>query len=164
MEWLVSLLRHLAITRGVVVCIFITSLVMVFGQKSFPSIVPTVPADWAPVVFGSMVLAGCLSFFWGITEVWHNTRKLAKEIDSRCLSQKEKELLLFMGRKPNERIYLDVIDYENALFTYLEIYETMVNLDSKGLVYFNQHPREVGSLTELGCKRALKFQRKNNQK
>jgi hypothetical protein len=164
MEWLVSLLRQLAITRGVVVCIFITSIVMVFGKKSFPSIVPEVPADWAPVIFGSMVFSGCLSFLWGVTEAWHIATKVVKEIKSLSVSDEEKFILLMMGERPSQSIYPETIDYENAPFNHLELYEMLANLDSKGLVYFNRSPREVGSLTELGCKRALKLQRKNNQK
>jgi hypothetical protein len=168
MDWLAELLKHLSISRAFVVALFVTSFAMFVGGKYAPTVVPPVPADWTPVLFGSMVFSGCLSFFWGVAEVWRlatgATQKAFKTLNGIALSAQEMEVLLAMGEKPNKHIDLEQIDYRNAPFTHLEFSALMRSLQTKGLVHINEWNGESAILTEPGRERALKLHRENAQK
>lgn len=168
MDWLTELLKQLSISRAIVVALFVTSFVMFFGARCAPSVVPPVPPDWTPVLFGGMVLSGCLSVFWGVYEVWRLVKsavqKVFKILNSIALSAQEVEALLAMGAKPNQHIDLEQIDYRSAPFTHLEFSALMRSLQAKGLVHINEWNGESAILTELGREKALKLQRKNGRK
>ena len=160
MDWLKDILKHLAVSRLLVGAIFVTSAVMFFGPRLAPEQVPQA-ADWLPAVFGAMVLTGCLLLFWTMAGLWKLAarawRSMKASIAAANISQSEAGLLGAMGNNPGESFNLNLVDYQKAPLSRLELMETCEALDRKGLVSINPFDENLVSLTKAGRERALEI-------
>lgn len=168
MDWLTEFLKQLSNPRALIVALFVTTFVLFVGERYAPYVVPSVPTDWAPVLFGCMVFSGCLSFFWGVASLWWvakgATQKVLKILNNNHLTPQEMELLSVMGGRPNVQIFLEKIDYRDMPFTHLELSALMLSMQAKGLVNSNEWNGEAFILTEQGRARALKLHQENTKK
>jgi hypothetical protein len=163
MGWVIDLLKHLAISRSIIAASFVTTIVMVFGPKFLPTIVPAIPQPWLPLLFGIMILTGTLLAFWIIAIVWggilSSFRVFKSIIPGPTLNIKHYELLLELGRDPSEPMNIDNVDYESAPFSKLEIMQWISELEKNGLVKKNPWNESLISLTSAGRDRAFEIQR-----
>jgi hypothetical protein len=164
MDWLADILKNLAISKMLVVAVFVTSLVMYFGPISFPSYVPELPKDFKPLAFAVMVLTACLLLLWMVTAIWaashRGIRSTARVFAGTSLSEPETAILFLMAQDPTSALDLEQIDYSRAPATKLEFHQLCKGLQAKGLVHINPYDDNLASLTELGCERALEIQRR----
>lgn len=162
MDWLKDLIKHLEVSRTLVVVVFLTSLVMATGPTYAPQIVPTVPAPWNVCNFIAMVLTGSLLILWALQGAWKAIGRTLKTIKSAIvitpITAQERDVLLGMGAHPMEPLNLGSINYDQAPFTRLEVQSVMRSLQRKGLVRINEWSENLVSLTEEGQERALQLQ------
>jgi hypothetical protein len=163
LEWLKGILEHLAVSRALVAAVFLTACTMLWGPAIAPEIVPASPDAWRPLLFGAMILSGCLLFFWGATGAWHFSAELWSSaraaLAARHLTQSEVDLLAAMGDNPREPLRLNAIDYERLPLSRLEFLNVVRSLDHKGLVSMNPYASELVTLTRAGERRALEIHR-----
>lgn len=163
MDWLEDLIKHLAISRTLVVAIFITSVVMYVGPMIKPDLVPQLQKDFVPALFGVMVLSACLLVLWIVAGIWsaagHGLKKTAQTLSNRPLTDGEMAILHVLGKDPTSPFNLEDIDYSSAPTTKLEFHHLVNQLVKKGLVYTNDFDENLVSLTMLGRDRALTLHR-----
>ncbi|OQS28950.1 hypothetical protein B0T41_05560 [Chromobacterium violaceum] len=164
MDWIPSLLKHLAISRSAIGAAFATACVMYFGPRLAPSYVYPVPKEWAFVVVAVLAFSGFLLFTWAVSGVFHIAgRKLtstSKKISAKKLSQDEVNILYALGQNPSDSLNLDHINYNAINLSRLEILNIVHNLEKKGLVSLNPYSAsDLVSLTQSGMQRALEIQR-----
>lgn len=167
MDWITDLLKHLAIKKSVVVAVFITAIVMVFGPNLFPDLVPSTPQPWPALVFGVMVLSGTLILFWALDIAYSAIVKFFRSakanISSPALETHHYEFLLALGKNPSEPLDLDNLDYDGASFTKLEIMQWALDLKNNNLVKTNPWNENLISLTSPGRTKALEIQRNQTE-
>lgn len=163
MDWLNDILKHLAVSRALVGAICVTAVVMALGPRFAPTVVPKSPDAWLPVIFGAMVLTGCLLLYWGVHGAFNlgarALRSARATVASANISSEETELLFAMGKNPSESLDLDDIDYDRAPFSRLELMAMISGLEKKGFVHVNEYAENLVSLTTEGRARALEIQR-----
>ncbi|MBZ8142991.1 hypothetical protein CLD22_24265 [Rubrivivax gelatinosus] len=163
MDWLADILKNLAISKTLVVAIFVTVVVMYFGPILAPLHVPAVQKEFAPYLFASMVLTGCLIAAWTIVGAWHFSRaglqKAGTVFTRSSLIDEERAILFLLAKNPTQPINLENIDYTRAPGTKLEFHQLAKGLEAKGLVDINDWDENLISLTEKGRARALEIQR-----
>ena len=170
MDWLPTLLKHLAISRSVVGAGFFASAVLYFGPRIAPAYVDRVPNEWAFALVGALAFSASLLFFWFVSSVWISSKRQwtrIKDMFSSCeVSQTEVNALHALGENPSEPLNLESIDYVSLSMSRLEVLELVGNLEKKGLVSINPYGPNLISLTAPGRQRALEIQqasRKNNR-
>jgi hypothetical protein len=163
MDWLADILKNLAISRTLVVAIFVTAAVMYFGPIFAPLHVPAVQKEFTTHLFAAMVLTGCLLAVWAIAGTWHLSKaglqKTATALTSSSLIDAERAILFLLAKDPTQPINLENIDYTRAPGTKLEFHQLAKGLEAKGLVNINDWDDNLISLTEKGRVRALEIQR-----
>jgi hypothetical protein len=163
MDWVTDLLKHLQISKSVVVAIFVTAVVMVFGHQFYPATVPQVPDPWGPALFAAMILTGTLLLIWGASHTWqlvsslvHSSRKLGK---TPKLNESHFSLLLLLGQNPLESLDIDRLDYQESEVSKLEVIQLVEELEQNSLVSINPYHRSLITLTPEGREEALKIQK-----
>ncbi len=163
MDWIVDLLKHMAISRSIVAAVFVTAVVMVVGQHLFPNLVPSVPQPWAPMLFGVMVLTGTLLMFWAIAIAWSSTLRFFSSATTNTsppeLNNNHHSLLAALGKNPSEPLNLDNINYESAPFSKLEVLQWVSELEKNNMVSTNPWNENLVTLTQIGREQALKIER-----
>jgi len=165
MDW-TGLLKHLGISRGIVLAIFITTFTMKFGPEHFESI-PATPAPWPAIAFALMILTGILLLIWAVIGIWEFIVRKWHSIFSFVYSklpmtQLQVELLYRMGQRPSRFLDLDRLPYGNyggEVLTRLEAIQAIRNLARKGYVKFYSS-NNTAFLTPRGEKAALRIERK----
>jgi hypothetical protein len=163
MDWIPTLLKHLAISRSVVGASFATSAVLYFGPRFAPSYVDPVPKDWAFSVVAVLTFSAFLLALWGVSggarwavHRWRSTNALLQSYE---LSQLDAEFLAALGENPTESLNLDRVDYAAVNLTRLQVIQLVHGLEQKKLVVTNPHnATPLVRLTSLGRKRALEIQ------
>ncbi len=162
MRWITELLRHLGIARAAIGVVFVTSVMMFIGPHVAPTIVDPVPKEWSSVLFGTMVLSGCLLLFWAVAYIWnlfiHFVRETSKTIAASNLSSEEQSILLILGNDPTRPLNLDNLDYERGPISKLAMVQLVRQLKEKDLVSLNPWDEHLVSLTEAGRDRAFEIQ------
>lgn len=165
MDWLADILKNLAVSRTLVVAIFVTAAVMYFGPTVAPGQVPKLKEDFIPYLFAAMFLSGMLLVIWTLNALWVAThqaaRRTARNISSQApFSEAEVTILFVMSQNPTNPLCLDHIDYSQTPITKLGFHQLTKALERKGLVSINPYDENLVSLTELGRERALEIQKK----
>lgn len=164
MDWIPSLLKHLAISRSAIGAAFATACVMYFGPRYAPSYVDPVPKEWAFVIVAVLAFSGFLLFIWAVSGafciVGRKFTSASKKIRAQKLSPDEVNLLYALGQNPTDSLNLDHVNYEDINFSRLEVLNMVHSLENKGLVSLNPYSTSgLVSLTESGMQRALEIQR-----
>ncbi len=164
MDWIPTLLKHLAVSRSAVGAAFSTACVMYFGPRIAPLYVDPVPKEWAFAVVAVLVFSGFFILAWGAVGAFRIVErrvKLASErINSLNLSKDEIDFISALGRSPSDSLDLDRINYEAISLSRLEVLSLVHGLEKKGLVSRNPYSAsELFSLTQSGLQRALEIQR-----
>ena len=163
MDWLEDLVKNLAISRTLVVAIFITSVVMYVGPLVKPDLVPQLQKDFVPALFGTMILSGCLLVLWLVSGIWsivsQGFKKTAQTLSNGTLTEGEMAILHVLGKNPTSPLDLEEIDYSRAPATKLEFHHLVSQLVDKGLAYTNDFDENLVSLTKQGRDRALALHR-----
>lgn len=163
MDWIPSLLKHLAIARSAIGALFITSVVLYAGPRIAPTYIDPVPKEWGPVLVAALAFSACLLLFWGCSSVWGLAKwrwaATSSYLASCQLDQLEIDALLALGHNPSEPLNLERVDYEKLQLSRLEVVELMHGLKKKGLVSLNPYSDDLVSLTPTGRQRALEIQR-----
>jgi hypothetical protein len=161
MEWLTDLLKHLNLSRSVVVAIFVASAAQYIGARYWPTYVEPAPKGWGFAIFMAFVLTGTLLLFWVATAIWDIAARTAKSASqsfgAKSLSHQEAELLVAMAVDPNRPLNVDDIDYERLPLTKLEMLNTLRSLCRKGLVQDNPYASCLYSISDIGQQRALEL-------
>lgn len=169
MDWIPALLKHLSVSRSVVVSAFVTSLVMYLGPRLAPESVDSVPKEWAWVVPAVLVFSGFMLLIWSLSALWDGLKRRwaagSALVASFNLGPLEAEILHAMGVNPSEPLNLERVDYDAVRLSRLEVLELVNGLRKKGLVRVNANSSELVFLTDTGRERALEIQRaaKNNE-
>lgn len=164
MDWIPSLLKHLAISRSVIGAAFVTACVMYFGPRFAPSYVDPVPKEWGFVVVAVLAFSGFLLITWAVSGMLRAARQkitsASEKISALKLSQEEVDLLYALGQNPSESLNLDRVNYEGIALSRLEVLNLVLGLEKKGLVSLNPYSAsDLVSLTKTGMLRALEIQR-----
>tara|TARA_R100000306_G_scaffold60083_1_gene59759 strand:+ start:32307 stop:32813 length:507 start_codon:yes stop_codon:yes gene_type:complete len=162
MESILALLKHLAVSRIIIVAAFIAATVLYVGPSVAPQYVPTVPDIWKSGIIGVGVFTGVIVAAWLITELvgvikvgW---RRLSMWIKSHTLNKNETQILLAMSDKPREPFNLDNIPYDRIVMSELEFIELINSLQTKGFVSINPYASNLIHLTKQGRAKALELQ------
>ena len=164
MDWITTLLKHLAISRSIIGAAFAVACVMYFGPRFAPTYVEPVPKEWGFVVVAVLAFSGFLLCTWAVSEAVRIAgRKItsaSKKISAFKLSQDEVNLLLNLGQNPSKPLNLDRVDYEAISLSRLEVLNLVHSLEKKGLVQRNLYiASNLVLLTQSGIQRALAIQR-----
>lgn len=164
MDWIPSLLKHLAISRSAIGAVFATACVMYFGPRFAPYYVDSVPKEWAFVIVTVLAFSGFLLFTWAVSGafriVGRKFTSASEKISAQKLGQGEVNLLYALGKNPTDSLNLDHVNYEEINLSRLEVLNIVHSLEKKGLVSLNPYSASgLVSLTQSGMKRALEIQR-----
>src|SRR5205085_11139309 len=114
MDWLADILKNLAVSKTLVLAIFITALVMYLGPIVAPSYVPKLQVEFIPYLFALVVLTGCLLVLWGATGMWGVFQRgigvAARAFAGSTLSDAETALMFVLARDPTRPLNLEAID------------------------------------------------------
>lgn len=168
MDWIPSLLKHLAISRSAIGAAFATASVMYFGPRIAPAYVDPVPKEWAFVVIAVLAFSGFLLFTWAISGtfriVGRKFTSASEKISAQKLSQNEINFLYTLGQNPSDSLNLDHLNFEGIHLSRLEVLNIVHSLEKKGLVSLNPYSASpLVSLTQSGIQRALNIQRASKE-
>lgn len=165
MEWITTLLKHLAISRLAVVAVFVAASVLYFGPRFAPTYVDSVPKEWAVALMGILIFSGCIVIFWMFAFIWSLAKRgcklLATAVMRWRLRPLEKNLLTALAENPNDSLDLAQVNYQALALTRLEVLQSAHGLSKKGLANINPYNENLVSLTGAGRKRALVLQRRS---
>lgn len=132
MDWIPAVLKQIGVSRSLVVAVFVTSLVLYLGPRLAPLHIEGVPREWGSLVVGTLVFSGCLLFWWSIISTCRLACSTYKKINTTVrasrLSKDEMNILLAMGKNPDEPIDLECVNYEKLNISRLAFTRMMHDL------------------------------------
>lgn len=161
MEWFSQLIKHLSNSRSLAGAGFVTCLVLIFGNKLLPNLVPKLSLEIQLATVSGLIFTGALLFFSLLPQVYRTFLNASVEvkqcIGSLYLSDIEKVILLVLAERPDKYFDLYQFVYEKAEVTPITVFEASSRLESKGLVIFNKFHKNMIKLTGRGQKYAYKI-------
>lgn len=161
MEWLSQLIKHLSNSRSLAGAGFVTCLVLIFGNKLLPNLVPELSLEIRLAAVSGLIFTGaflCFSLLPQIYRAFLTAAVRVKQfIGSRRVSDLEKVILMVLAERPDKFFDLYQLNYEEAEFTIIMAFEASKRLESKGLVRFNKFHKNMIMLTDRGQKHAFKI-------
>ncbi|SRR6266481_636966 len=160
MQWLSDLIKHFTISRSLTGALFITTAVLIFGHKFYPSVIEAIPPQ------GSLAVQIIFIFTLWLLVLWYIGPFCGTIVSTIChfvydrlnrLTEHELELLFVLRQSADEYLNLRTLPRSPNLLK-LELLDISKKLRKRGIVEKNLYNENLITLTEKGRSYALRLQ------